>query len=249
MLSQNKFPLVVALLLIVAGCSSGQQAPDGAKFEANVSEAALNAGSPDVALRLADETLARDPADADALTRRGLALTGLGRLEEARSSLRSAATHRPRDARTLLALGRVELPVDPAAAEAAFQSVLNQDGHNAAALNNLGIARYLQGHHADAETAYRAAISAQPNMTAAEVNLALCLAILGQGQEAIKLLRPLADEPGASRKVREDYAAVLAMAGQRQEAEHILAATMAANEVAPALDVLASMRLAELAGR
>jgi Flp pilus assembly protein TadD len=243
-----KFPVIVALSLIMAGCSSGPKTADGAKFEANVGEAALNAGSPEVTLRLADDTLARDPADADALTRRGLALTGLGRLDEARTSLRKAVAHRPRDVRTLLALGRVELPVDPVAAEADFQSVLNQDDHNAAAMNNLGIARDLQGHHTAAETAYRAALATQPNLTATQVNLALCLAIIGQEPEAIKLLRPLANEPGATRKVREDYAAVLAMAGQRQEAEQILAATMSASEVAPALDVLASIRLAEPGG-
>jgi Flp pilus assembly protein TadD len=240
-----KFPTIVALSLILAGCSGGQKAADGSKFEANVGEAALSAGTPDVTLRLADEVLARDPEAADALTRRGLALTELGRLDEARISLRKALARHPHDMRTLLALGRVELPVDPVQAEADFQSVLILDGHNAAALNNLGIARDLQGHHSEAETAYRAALAAKPDMTAAQVNLGLCLAMLGQGHEAIGLLRPLADDPGATRKVREDYAAVLAMAGERQQAEQILAGTMAAGDVAPALDMLASMRVAD----
>jgi hypothetical protein len=55
----------------------------------------------------------------------------------------------------------------------------------------------------------------------------------------------LAESPDAARKVREDYAAVLAMAGERDKAQHILASDMNANEVAPALDVLASVRTAE----
>jgi Flp pilus assembly protein TadD len=248
MLLRIRFPVIVALSLIAVGCSSSRNTADGAKFEADVGDAAMSAGSPDVALRLADETLARDPANADALARRGLALTALGQLEQARISLRQATALHPNDMRVLLALGRVELPIDPAKAEVDFQSVVSHDAHNAAALNNLGIARDLQGHHADAETAYRAAMAAKPDMTAVQVNLALCLAMQGQGREAIGLLRPLASEAGATRKVREDFAAVLAMAGERQEAEQILAATMAAGDVTPALDALASMRVAE-AGR
>ncbi|MDR3529953.1 MAG: tetratricopeptide repeat protein [Rhodopila sp.] len=246
MRSSNNYPLagvLLALSLLVTGCSTGQAPSNEAKMEADVGEAALNAGTPDVALRLADATLARRPTDAEALTRRGLALTALGRLDEARDSLRKAVASQPRNVRALIALGRVELPVDPAAAEADFQRVLKQDSQNATALNNLGIARDLLGKHADAEPAYRAALSAQPDMVAAQVNLALCLAIRGKGSEAIGLLRPLADAPDATRKVKEDYAAVLAMAGNREEAERILSANMAAKEVPLALDALASARV------
>lgn len=242
MRSVRKFSIALALTIAVAGCAAGGGASDAARQDASIGDAALNAGNPEVALRLADETLTRTPGDAGALTRRGMALTALGRLEEARESLGKAVSIEPHDAKALLALGRVQLPVDPAAAEASFQAVIHQDGRNAPALNNLGIARDLQGHHADAESAYRAALAADPEMTAARVNLALCLAIRGQGHEAIGLLRPLAETPGATRKVKEDYAAVLVMTGDRQEAEHILSANMSAGELAPALDVLASIR-------
>jgi Flp pilus assembly protein TadD len=234
--------LAVVSLLALAACSSSDKSGLLAAQDATLGDAALNAGNPDAALRLADETLARDPANAAALTRRGVAFTALGRLAEARDSLRQAVARQPRNVTALLALGRVQLPVDPIAAEASFQAVLHQDAGNAAALNNLGIARNLQGRHADAEEAFRAALAAAPDMTAAQVNLALCLAIRGQGEQAIGLLRPLADHPDATRKVREDYAAVLAMSGQRPEAERILGANMDAAEVAPALDLLALAR-------
>ncbi|HBK06089.1 MAG TPA: hypothetical protein DDZ81_09510 [Acetobacteraceae bacterium] len=232
----------LALVIAVAGCSAGGGSADAARQDASIGDAALNAGSPELALRLADETLNQSPNDAGALTRRGMALTTLGRLDEARENLRKAVSIEPHNAKALLAFGRVQLPVDPVAAEASFQAVIHQDGQNAAALNNLGISRDLQGRHAEAEAAYRAALAASPEMTAAQVNLALCLAIRGQGHEAIGLLRPLADSPGATRKVKEDYAAVLAMTGDRQEAEQILSANIAAGELAPALDVLASLR-------
>ena len=81
-------------------------------------------------------------------------------------------------------------------------------------------------------------------MAAAQVNLALCLAISGRGGEAIRLVQPLADAPEATRKIKEDYAAVLAMAGERDEARRILSTSLAANEVASALDALTSARVA-----
>jgi Flp pilus assembly protein TadD len=234
---------MLALLLAMAGCSSHDMSTETAVQNAKIGDAALTAGNPDVALRLADDALTRNPADTGALTRRGVALTALGRLEEARESLRKAVQNQPRDAQAQLAFGRVELPVDPVAAEAAFRTVLRQNENNAVALNDLGIAEDLQGHHTDAEASYRGAIAAAPDMTAARVNLALCLAIRGQASEAIGLLQPLADSPDAARKVREDYAAVLAMAGERDKAQRILARNMNASEVAPALDVLASARM------
>jgi Flp pilus assembly protein TadD len=240
----NGFPVVLALLLATAGCASRDSAAVTARQDATLGDAALLVGSPEVALHLADDALTRKPTDAGALTRRGLALTALGQLDEARDSLRKAVASEPNNPQALLAFGRVQLPVDPAAAEAMFQLVLGQDSKNAAALNNLGIARDLQGHHAEAELAFRAALAAKPDMSAAQVNLALCLAIRGQASEAIGLLRPLADGPSATQKVRENYAAVLVMAGERDKAQRILADNMNASEVAPALDVLASARMA-----
>jgi Flp pilus assembly protein TadD len=238
----RRSPLLLTLL--VAACGIGRSPADTGKADAAVAEAALNAGTPEVALRLSDARLAKHPSDADALTRRGQALTELGQLGEARASLRKAVTIEPRNVRALLALGRVQLPVDPAEAEVVFESALKQDSQNAAALNDLGIARDLQGHHVDAEAAYRGAMASQPNMLAAQVNLALCLAIGGRGGEAIRLMQPLADAPEATRKIKEDYAAVLAMAGEREEARRILSTNLAANEVAAALDVLTSARAA-----
>jgi Flp pilus assembly protein TadD len=233
-------PLLLALSL--AACGVGRSADEARKAEGDLAETALNAGTPEVALRLNDSLLEKNPNDPDALARRGEALTELGRLGEARESLRKAVMVQPRNVRALIALGRVQLPVDPAEAAAEFEAALQQDGRNAIALNNLGIARDLQGHHGEAEASYRAAMAAQPEMVAAQVNLALCLAIRGQGDDAIRLLRPLAEAQEATRKIKENYAAVLAMAGERKEAEKIMSANLAAEDVSPALDILAMAR-------
>jgi Flp pilus assembly protein TadD len=240
--SVNKLPL--ALVLLLSACGLGPSAQDSRKSDAVLAETALTAGTPQLALNVSDATLAQNPKDADALTRRGLALTELRRLDEARDSLRKAVMIEPGNVRALLALGRVELPVDPAAAETDFESALKKDSHNVAALSNLGIARDLQGHHADAEAAYRSALAIQPDLTAAQVNLALCLAIQGKGGDAIRVIQPLADAAEATPKIKEDYAAVLAMAGNRDEAQRILSANMAPEDVARALDVLTQARVA-----
>src|ERR1700733_1057267 len=124
--------LPFGLALLLAACGTGH-APDNARLtDATTAEAALDAGTPDIALRLSDATLSQHPTDGDALTRRGLALTELGRLDEARASLSMAVTSQPRNVRALLALGRVQLPVDPAQAEINFESALKQDSRNAA---------------------------------------------------------------------------------------------------------------------
>jgi len=239
--SVRTLPLVLTLLLAACG---GQHSQNARKEDDAIAQAALNAGTPAAALNIADATLKAHPDDEDALIHRGLALTELGRLDEARQTLRQAVTRQPRNEQALLALGRVQLPVDPAGAEANFVSALKQDSVNAAALNDLGIARDLQGHHVDAEAAYRAAIAAQPNMTAPRVNLALCLAIRGEGGDAIRLVQPLANAPEATLKVKQDYAAVLAMAGKREEAQNVLSANLPADEVARALDALTLARIA-----
>jgi Flp pilus assembly protein TadD len=239
--SVRTLPLVLTLLLAACGARYSEHAR---KVDDAIAQAALNAGTPGAALQLADATLKKYPADPDALVHRGLALTELGRLDEARQTLRQAVALQPQNEQALLALGRVLLPVDPVNAEANFEAILKQDDGNAAVLNDLGIARDLQGHHVDAEAAYRAAITAQPNMTAARVNLALCLAIRGQGGDAIRLVEPLANAPEATLKVKQDYAAVLAMAGRREDAQRILSATLSPEEVARALDTLSLARIA-----
>jgi Flp pilus assembly protein TadD len=236
------------LVLLLTACGGGQGPVDLVKMDADVGEVALNAGTPEVTLRLTEQTLASRPNDVGALTRRGQALTELGRLDEARDTLGRAVTLEPRNMRALLALGRVQLPVDPAKAEADFGAALEQDSRNAAALNDLGIAQDLLGRHQDAQGSYRAALAAQPGMVAAKVNLALCLAISGQGEQAIGMMRPLASQPDATPKIKEDYAAVLAMSGNRDEARRILSTALAPNEVAPALEQLASARSAAVSG-
>ncbi len=137
-------------------------------------------------------------------------------------------------------LGRVRLASDPTAAEALFLEALQRQPRNAVALNDLGIARDLQGRHDDAQAAYRQALAANPDMSAAQVNLALSLAMSGRSRDAVQLLRPMASNPGASRQLRHDLAAVLTMAGDKTGAERILSADLSPEEVRQALEAYAA---------
>jgi hypothetical protein len=131
----------------------------------------------------------------------------------------------------------VRLTSDPAAAERLFLEVLQREPHNAIALNDIGIARDLQGRHQDAQQAYREAMGIDPAMVGARVNLALSLAMIGRADDAAPMLRPVAEAPSAPRKFRHDMAAVLAMGGDRDGAEHILAKDMSPEQASRAVAI------------
>ena len=228
------------LLLITACTQGGDQTLDTGGV--GVAEAALRGGSPQIALQVASNILVKSPGNTQALVVQGEALTELGRLPEAEASFDAALKPNRQSIRALVGLGRVKLASDPQAAEALFLEALQREPRNAVALNDLGIARDLQGRHADAQEAYRQALGADSGMNGAQVNLALSMAMSGQSGEAIRLLRPLASDPNASPQVRHDLAAVLAMSGDRKGAEQILSKDLSPPEVKQALAAYAAAR-------
>jgi Flp pilus assembly protein TadD len=228
-----------AVLAALGGC--GHKVADrGGTPSVSVAEAALQGGSADVALQVANGVLASQPNNAEALCVQGDALTMLGRVDEATASYAAALRADAGSIRAHLGLGRLRLASDPAAAETTFLDVLHHDPRNAIALSDLGIAQDLQGRHAQAQQSYREALGINPEMTAAQVNLALSLAMSGDHDGAARLMRPIATAPDASRKLRHDYAVVLAMAGNRAEAERILAPDLSPAEIRQFLDTVAS---------
>jgi Flp pilus assembly protein TadD len=206
----------------------------------DVAQAALRGGSPQIALQIVGNILSKDPANDPALTVQGEALTALGQLDEAATSFETVLQHDPASVAAHIGLGRVRLASDPEGAEALFLEALQRQPRNSVALNNLGIARDLQGRHADAQAAYRQALGGSPDMSAAQVNLALSLAMSGQPKDAIQLLRPLASDSGASPQLRHDLAAVLVMSGDKAAAERILSKDLPPNEVRQAVDAYAA---------
>jgi Flp pilus assembly protein TadD len=238
------------LLLLLAACSTPPKTvavePEVplAKWtpSLHLAEAASSAGAPGIALQISDQLLAKNPRDADAWTRRGDALSALGRSSEAGTSYASAIEIKPRDTKALVGLGRVRLLQDPATAETLFARAVTLDARDAAAMSNLGVARDLQGHHASAQEAYRMALGITPGSVAVQVNLGLSLALSGDPNGAVRLLRPLATSPGATPRVRHDLALALALDGRRAEASAVLGADLPAEQLRGTLDGFEALR-------
>ncbi len=206
----------------------------------DVADAALKGGSPQIALQIAENVLVHNPGNQDALLTKGEALTALGQSDDAAVVFSQVLANDKSSVSANIGLGRIELGSNPVAAEELFLEALKHDPRNAVALNDLGIARDLQGRHTDAQTAYRQALGLNPEMAGAEVNLALSLAMTGQSQDAVHLLQPLAEKPGATQQTRHDLAAVLAMSGDKTEAARILSRDLPPDQVQQALAAFTS---------
>jgi len=232
--------IALALLVLLAACARGANGVGSGPPGIDVADAALKGGSPEIAVQIASNVLAANPGNEDALLTKGEALTQLGRTEEAAAAFTAALAVNPNSVGANIGLGRLRLSTDPASAERLFLQALNREPRNDVALNDLGIARDLQGRHTDAQTAYRQALGINPEMSAAQVNLALSLAMSGQSRDAVQLLRPLADRPGATQQTRHDLAAVLTMNGDRTAAAAILSKDLPPAQVQEALNAFAS---------
>ena len=214
--------LIAAFILILGACTPlPNRLGDGTPSIATA-KAALASGAPDLALRICTQLFESGQRTADVLICKGNAQTALSRNSEAAGSFASALQMSPTSPNALIGVGRLRLTSDPAGAEQMFMQALAQNPRDSVALNNLGIARDLQGRHQDAQFAYGEAIAADPDARAPLVNLALSMALSGRSTEALRILRPLADRPDASVRERHDYAAALAMAGKPEEAGRYL---------------------------
>jgi Tfp pilus assembly protein PilF len=227
----------LALLLTMNGCGSIISSKTGARTPGlNVAEAALEGGAGQIALQVSDGVLRESPNNVRALEIKGDALTLLGDYDQAGAIFQALLAKDPNSVRACIGMGRVKLAKSPIEAEQYFQRVLQADPRNVTALNNLGIARDLQGHHTQAQPAYHQALAINPDLESAQVNLALSMAMSGQGPAAIKLLHARATQPGAPAKVKHDYAVVLAMTGNRSGAERVLSDDMQPEEARQLLD-------------
>ena len=192
--------LPVFTLWSLAACSNNgagtlSTAPPGL----NVARAALDGGAPEVALRIATAAVAAKPDDLDALIVQADADAALDMRPEADTAYRRVLALKPDSVEARMGLGRLSLADNPAAAEAMFLDVLARDPRNAKALNDLGIARDLQGRHTDAQAAYRQALGIVPEMQAATTNLALSLALSRRAEDGGPTPAPLPPRPRPSR--------------------------------------------------
>lgn len=199
----------------LAACSDGRApvAEGGGQITLRVADAAMRSGAPDVAARVADLVLGQEPGNVAAMVAKGDALYAMGEPAAARSAYRQALIRDNASVPALLGLGRTLVRTDPVAAEAAFDAAAERDPGNAAVLNNLGIARDMQGRHAAAQEAYRRAMRADPDMQEVRVNMGMSLALSGDvpaGAEMIRTAQAAPQTP-APEMAKIDAAAVTAL--------------------------------------
>jgi Flp pilus assembly protein TadD len=181
------------------------------------------------------EIAAAPAGDPDSLIHQGDSFYALGRCDQAVPVYQLALKSDPKSTAAELGLGRCLLKTDPVAAEAALTLATADDPGNAAAYNDLGIARDLQGNFAGAVDPYQRALAADPSVTATQINLGMSLALSGNGPAALEYLQPLATGPATAPKIREDYAAALLAAGQPAQARAVLAIDLTTDQVNAAL--------------
>jgi Flp pilus assembly protein TadD len=207
----------------------------------NVADAAIAGGNPDMALKISQTILASDPTNLDALFHEAAAYYAVGRCEDAIAAYKLALGIDPHSSLAQTGIGRCLLKHDAPAAEQAFAAAVQDDPHNAAALNDLGIARDLQGNYAGATEPYQQSLLVQPGILATEVNLGLSLALSGNAAAALEFLGPLATGTQANPKIREDYAIALLAAGRRDEATQVLSIDLPPDQVNQLLSTIAQM--------
>jgi Flp pilus assembly protein TadD len=221
--------LIIASSL--AGCATGNhisaangvgdQPPAGAGVM-NVADAAIAGGDPTMALKVSQSVLATDPTNLDALYHEAAAYYAVNRCMDAIAAYKVALSLQPNSSSAQLGIGRCLLKRDAVQAEAAFAAAVADDPRNAVALNDLGIARDLQGHHQAAVAPYQQSLMIDPGNVATEVNLGMSFALAGDGPDALEYLGPLATGQEATPKIREDYAMALVASGRPDEAQHVL---------------------------
>ncbi len=228
---------VLILLATLAGCGApaGQAGLGGTSESLRVADAAMSSGSPEVALQVTEGILKTEPGNTDALIRQGRAQLMIGNANAAEVSFRRALTLNSRLTEARLGLGKAVMRTNAAEAERIFAEMLSGNSRNAQVLNNLGVARDLQGKHAEAQKAYQQALDAAPGLASAQQNMALSLALSGRPQEGVAMLNRLAQSGEGGRKVRDNLGLALAIAGNTAEAGQVLAEGMSQADAARAI--------------
>ena len=225
------------ITLLISGLASCAQPSPNQAITApgpntlNVADAAIAGGDPAMALSVSQSVLQSDPNNLDALIHEADAYYALQRCTDAMAAYTLALNFDPKSSAAETGLGRCEIKTDPKAAEVSLLLAIQDDPQNAAALNDLGIARDLQGNFAGAIGPYQQALLASPGLTAVEVNLGLSLALSGNGAEALQYLGPLAMSPDATPKIRQNYAAALVASGRDADARQVLSIDLPPDQV------------------
>jgi Flp pilus assembly protein TadD len=102
-------------------------------------------------------------------------------------------------------------------------------------MNDLGVARDMQAHHAQAQEAYRKALAISPDLASARQNLGLSLALSGKADEGATLIGQVVKDGNADRRARDNLALALAVSGHAGEADKMLREELSPRDASAAL--------------
>ena len=172
---------------------------------------------------------------AQALEGEGIALSALGRSQEAMTSLQAAVAADPNAWRAWNALGsEYDRRHDWASAEAAYEHALSGSGNAAIVLNNRGFSRLSQMKPDLAITDFVAALQKKPDLTPARNNLRLAMSMQGEYDRAINGAAAsdqaaVLNNAGFAAMLRGDYAKAKDLLTQAMKAKNGYYAQAAAN--------------------
>lgn len=240
-MSRSFLPVAALLALSLGACSTVAPPKQEGRISLRVADAAMAAGAPDLALRVSGMILEQEPGNLQAMIARADALYAMGQMSAARTAYRAAVAQDPKSAAAQLGLGRTLVRSNPAAAEEAFGAASLREPESAVILNNLGIARDMQGKHSAAQVAYRQALALAPEMLDVQVNLGLSLALAGRREESVALLQRLAQDPAATDLWKTNAAAAAVLAGVPAEppVQRVAAAAPVKSEIQDEMPQLA----------
>ena len=232
----------VAVLVVTLGACSSFKFSDVAVRQPSLrlADTAMDTGFPDLALRVAELTIAREPRNVRAHIARGDALYAMGQRDMAQSAYRTAIAIDSGAAGAQLGLGRTLARSDPPAAEAAFLAALRSEPNNIAALNDLGVMRGMQGRNAEARDTFRKALLVAPESVDIRINLGMSLALTGNAGEAVPLLREVAVDSNVAHTRGRELMAALTIAGDASWARQALNDTVQ-NSAAPPIELAANL--------
>ncbi|WBO59758.1 tetratricopeptide repeat protein [Acidocella sp. MX-AZ03] len=156
--------LAAASCLMLGACATPRQTSQFAPGNdtLNVADAAIAGGNPQMALKIAQSTLAQNPHDEQALYHEGAAYYAMDRCEDSIAAYRLALGQNPHSSEAQTGIGRCLIRRNAPEAERAFAAAVADDPQNANAQSDLGVARALSGNAAGAVAPLQQALLLAP---------------------------------------------------------------------------------------
>jgi tetratricopeptide (TPR) repeat protein len=213
----------ISLALPFPGRRQTRGGPDYFDYMDGIARAYLDGGYPREAAAYYRKVLRIKPQNVEARARLGVALAGMGEVDEAIGQYRQALELDPNQPDTLANLG-IALAGQGKMNEALplYVKALALEPDNVTALSNYGAALAAGARYEEAAAQYRRVLELDPSNAPAHNNLALALSRLGRDDEAMEHYREILKISPETIVVRLNLALALSRKGRNAEAMTLL---------------------------